>query len=173
MAATRAERPAALKEPQLRPFNLRRDLDAVLEFQYEVYETNFPGFRVDRFFREDYARDLRRAARDPGEAMYVLEEEGKLCGFIWGAIMTTLVDPRVGYIKNVYVAPHLRGTGQAERMMAALEQWLFDMGADKVMLDASTCNPRAVRFYERIGYVTERVRMVKRLIDDDEFGGLT
>lgn len=173
MAATRAERPAALKEPQLRPFNLRRDLDAVLEFQYEVYETNFPGFRVDRFFREDYARDLRRAARDPGEAMYVLEEEGKLCGFIWGAIMTTLVDPRVGYIKNVYVAPHLRGTGQAERMMAALEQWLFDMGADKVMLDASTCNPRAVRFYERIGYATERVRMVKRLIDDDEFGGLT
>lgn len=173
MAATRAERPAALKEPQLRPFNLRRDLDAVLEFQYEIYETNFPGFRVDRFFREDYARDLRRAARDPGEAMYVLEDEGKLCGFIWGAIMTTLVDPRVGYIKNVYVAPHLRGTGQAERMMAALEQWLFDMGADKVMLDASTCNPRAVRFYERIGYVTERVRMVKRLMDDDEFGGLT
>jgi len=171
MAATRAESPAALGEPRLRPFNLRRDLEPVLEFQYEVYEGNFPGFRVDRFFREDYARDLRRAARDPGEAMFVLEQEGELCGFVWGAIMTTLVDPRVGYIKNVYVAPHLRGTGQAERMMLAIEQWLFDMGADKVMLDASTCNPRAVRFYQRIGYATERVRMVKRLMDDDEFGG--
>lgn len=171
MAAGRAQGPASLSKPRLRPFRLRSDLDAVLEFQYEVYETNFPGFRVDRYFLEDYARDLRRAARDPNEAMFVLEQEGRLCGFIWGAIMATLVDPRVGYIKNVYVAPHLRGTGQAEQMMAAMEQWLFEMGADKVMLDASVCNPRAVRFYERLGYVTERVRMVKRLIEDDEFGG--
>lgn len=171
MAATRAEQSAPLREPRLRPFNLRRDLEAVLDFQYEVYEINFPGFRVERLFREEYARDLRRAARDPHEALFVLEEGGRLCGFIWGALMTTLVDPRVGYIKNVYVAPHLRGSGQAERMMVAIEQWLFEVGAEKVMLDASTCNPRAVRFYERMGYVTERVRMVKRRMDEDEFGG--
>ncbi|MGC9319952.1 MAG: GNAT family N-acetyltransferase [Armatimonadota bacterium] len=162
MAAIGAERDAARGEPRLRRFNLRRDLDAVLEFQYEVYEGNFPGFRVDGAFREDYRRDLKRAARDPGEIMFVLEQDRQLCGFVWGSLMSTLVDPRVGYIKNVYVAPHLRGSGEAQRLMRIVEQWLLDQGADKIMLDASVVNERAVAFYRKIGYEVERVRMVKR-----------
>ncbi len=153
-------------EPALRPFNVRRDLEAVLDFQYEVYEGNFPGFCVDRGFREEYGRDLRRAARDPRETLMVLEQDDELCGFIWAALMSTLVDARVGYIKNVYIAPHLRGSGHAQRLMAAVEQWLVDQGADKIMLDASTCNPRALAFYEKLGYEVERVRMVKRVGPD-------
>ncbi|MBD3292111.1 MAG: GNAT family N-acetyltransferase, partial [Armatimonadia bacterium] len=162
MAAIRAERDLPREEPQLRRFNLRRDLDGVLDFQFEVYESNFPGFHVNQGFRDDYTRDLRRAAGDPTEMMFVLEQEGQLCGFIWGSLMATLVDPRVGYIKNVYVAPHLRGQGHAERLMQVMEAWLWDQGAEKIMLDASMVNQRAVAFYEKVGYGIERVRMVKR-----------
>lgn len=162
MAAIRAERELPQSEPKLRRFNLRRDLGTVLDFQFEVYETNFPGFRVDRSFQEDYTRDIRRAAADPSEMMFVLEQDGQLCGFIWGSIMATLVDARVGYIKNVYLAPHLRGSGQAQRLMQVIEDWLWDQGAEKIMLDASMVNQRAVCFYEKVGYTTERVRMVKR-----------
>ena len=46
--------------------------------------------------------------------------------------------------------------------MAVAEQWLREQGLDKIMLDASVVNRRAVRFYEKLGYATERVRMVKR-----------
>jgi ribosomal protein S18 acetylase RimI-like enzyme len=167
MAAIRAERDLPASEPKLRRFNLRRDLDAVMEFQFEVYETNFPGFEVDQDFRDDYSRDLRRAAGDPTQIMFVLEQDGHLCGFIWGSLMATLVDPRVGYIKNVYIAPHLRGGGQAERLMEIMEAWLWDQGAEKIMLDASMVNERAVAFYEKVGYAVERVRMVKRPGDSD------
>lgn len=162
MAAIRAERDLPRSEPILRRFNVRRDLETVLDFQFEVYEGNFPGFRVDRAFRQDYTRDLRRAAGDPTEMMLVLEQDGRLCGFIWASMMATLVDAKVGYIKNVYVAPHLRGTGQAGRLMEAIEDWLWDQGAEKIMLDASMVNQRAVAFYEKLGYGIERVRMVKR-----------
>jgi len=157
-----AEQGLPTGEPTLRRFNARRDLDQVLEFQREVYEVNFPGFEVDDYFRGDYARDLRRAARDPNEALYVLEQDGRLCGFIWAAVISTIVDPRVGYIKNVYVAPHLRGRGQADRLMLEAERWLASQAIDKIMLDASIINQRAVAFYEKMQYVTERVRMVKR-----------
>ena len=85
-----------------------------------------------------------------------------MCGFVWASIISTIVDARVGYIKNVYVAPHLRGRGQAERLMAVAEQWLREQAIEKIMLDASVVNQRAVRFYEKAGYATERVRMVKR-----------
>ncbi len=162
MAAIRAQRELPRSEPTVRRFDLRRDLDAVIDFQYEVYETNFPGFRVDQSFRDDYTRDIRRAARDATEMMLVLEQDGNVCGFIWGALMATLVDARVGYIKNVYVAPHLRGSGEAKRLMEMMENWLWDQGVDKIMLDASMVNERAVAFYEKFGYDIERVRMVKR-----------
>ena len=33
--------------PTIRRFNWRRDRKAALQFQYETYERNFPGFRVD------------------------------------------------------------------------------------------------------------------------------
>ncbi len=94
--------------------------------------------------------------------LYVLEQDRQLVGFIWGAMMATLVDDRVGYIKNVYVAPHLRGSGEAQRLMDAIEEWMWDQGAEKIMLDASVINARAVAFYEKLGYDVERVRMVKR-----------
>ncbi len=150
------------EELTIRRFNLRRDREQVLDFQHEVYETNFPGLVVDAFFLADYQRDLRRAARSPNEALFVMEDGGQLCGFIWAAMISTIIDARVGYIKNVYVAPQLRGCGQAERLMAVAEQWLREQGLDKIMLDASVVNRRAVRFYEKLGYATERVRMVKR-----------
>ncbi len=163
MAAVRSRLQAQRSSPLLRRFDVRRDLDTVMDFQYEVYESNFPGFRVDESFRKEYRRDMRRAARDPGEMLYVLEQDGCACGFIWVAMMTTLVDPRVGYIKNVYVAPHLRGQGEAERLMQAAEEWVRENGATKVMLDASVVNERAVEFYRKVGYEVERVRMVREL----------
>lgn len=164
MMHERAEEALPRGEPTLRAFNPRRDLAQVLDFQVEVYEVNFPGFRVDEFFREDYAREIRRAARDPNEMLLVLEQDGRLCGFIWAAVISTMVDPRVGYIKNVYVAPHLRGRGQAQRLMTAAEEWLTAQGVDKIMLDASLGNQRAIAFYQKLSYVTERVRMVKRVV---------
>lgn len=167
MAAARSERELPSAAPSIRRFNARRDLDAVLEFQYEVYEENFSGFRVDESFRAEFARDMRRAARDSTEIMFVLEQDGRVCGFIWASMMTTLIDARVGYIKNVYVAPHLRGSGAAERLMAVVEEWVRDQGATTIMLDASVINPRAVSFYRRLGYEVERVRMVKRIDNDD------
>ncbi|MCD6360261.1 MAG: GNAT family N-acetyltransferase [Armatimonadetes bacterium] len=164
MRSARPDQSLPAGEPTLRIFHIRRDLEQVLDFQREVYEVNFPGFHADDYFREDYARDLRRATRDPNEVQYVLEQEGRLCGFIWAAVISTIVDPRVGYIKNVYVAPQLRGRGQADRLMAAVEEWLMAQGVDKIMLDASVVNQRAVSFYEKLNYVTERVRMVKRCL---------
>ena len=157
----------AESEPTIRPFDFRRDCEGVLDFQYDVYERNFPGLVVNSFFLDDYRRDLRKGARDPNEALLVMEQDGNLCGFVWAAVISTIVDARVGYIKNVYVAPHLRGRGQAQRLLEAGEQWLRGQGLTKIMLDASVVNQRAVRFYEKHDYVTERVRMVKRLDESD------
>ncbi len=66
MAAIRFERSLPKEGPTIRRFSLRKDLETVLEFQFEVYEGNFPGFRVDSEVRDDYTRDILRAAGEPG-----------------------------------------------------------------------------------------------------------
>ena len=148
---------------QIRKFSVRRDLKTLLPFQYEIYERNFPGFRVDTDFLEDYAHQLRAAAKSRSEQIWVLEIDGQVRGFVWGALITSMVDEFIGYIKNVYVTPEMRGQGYAKMLMQVAEDWFRSQGAHKSSLDASICNQQAVDFYERTGYRTARMRMEKPL----------
>ncbi len=152
---------------RIRKFDLRKDLNAVLQFQYETYERNFPGLRVDRAFLADYGRQLRAAARSRAEQLWVLEVGAKVQGFVWGTLITSMVDEFVGYIKNVYVAPEIRSQGYARRLLETTEEWFRSEGAAKASLDASLCNPEAMALYQKAGYRAARVRMEK-LLDNPE-----
>ena len=148
--------------PQLREFRWRTDRDPVLSFQSEIYESNFPGFKLTPVFLRDYEQQIRRASRHPGEQMLVLEDDLGLCGFIWMALVTTMVDPFVGYIKNIYVAPRLRGLGYGKVLLDAADDWFKRNGCSKATLDASVCNARAVDVYVAAGYEPARYRMEKQ-----------
>ena len=151
--------------PEIRRFNWHRDRKAVLEFQYEIYETNFPGLQVDEVFLDGYERQLRAATRQAAERLWVLDNRGDVCGFIWAALITTMVDSCVGYIKNLYVAPEWRGQGCAEELLTTAEQWFRRKGAQKAALDASVCNEQALALYERCGYQVSRLRLEKSITD--------
>jgi ribosomal protein S18 acetylase RimI-like enzyme len=147
----------------IRPFRSREHMTRVLQFQYEVYQRNFPGFVVGRAFLADYERQLRQAERSPVEGLWVLEEQGAVIGFVWAALMSTMVDPKVGYIKNVYVVPERRGQALAERLMEQAEQWMREHGVERSALDVTVSNRTAVGLYERCGYHVQRYRMEKDL----------
>jgi len=149
--------------PRIREFNWRTDRHAVLSFQREVYERNFPGFVSNKAFMRDFARQVRSAVNAWAEKMWVLEDNGRVCGFLWAALISTLVDPCVGYIKNIYVAPHLRRQGWGKALLATAEDWFVANGAPKAALDASACNEEAVGLYHSQGYRITRYRMEKPL----------
>jgi len=153
---------------QLRKLNWRTDRLAVLSFQYEIYETNFPGCKVDDHFIEEYSVNLRDAARNSNENLLVLEEDGEVVGFIWMSLLSTLLDACAGYVKNIYVAPQLRGKGYGRRLLAAADQWFRSNGATKATLDASVGNQRAVPLYQHAGYEIARHRMEKHYSDADD-----
>lgn len=155
-------------EPYLREFRWRTDYETVLSFQKEVYETNFPGFRMSSVFLRDYEQQLRQALRHPSEKLYVLEDDQGVCGFLWLALITTMVEPLVGYIKNIYVAPRRRRQGYAQMMLEEAERWFRAHGCEKAALDASVCNPRAVEIYLHAGYHIARLRMEKNLLAKDD-----
>jgi len=147
----------------IRQFDLHQDLQAILQFQHEIYERNFPEFEVNQEFLNDFARQLRAADRSRAEQLWVLEIAEQVRGFVWGALITSMVDEFVGYIKNVYVAPELRGQGYGHRLLETAEEWFRAEGAPKAALDASVCNRQALSVYANAGYVTTRLRMEKPL----------
>jgi ribosomal protein S18 acetylase RimI-like enzyme len=163
VATDRSDAPPA--EPlRLRPMDWRRDRDAVMSFQYETYEGNFPGFRITEGFIQDFSEQLRRALRSRWErALVLVDKRGRVYGFIWLALMSTMVEDWMGYIKNIYVSPELRGRGYARMMLDEAERWFATQNVSKVSLDASACNPRAVELYRTAGFHVARYRMEKPL----------
>jgi ribosomal protein S18 acetylase RimI-like enzyme len=153
--------------PTLREFRWRTDRDAVLDFQTEIYEGNFPGFQMNPGFLRDYEQQIRKALRHPGEHLVVLEDDDGVCGFLWICLITTMVEPFVGYIKNIYTSPRVRGKGYGRLLLSAADEWFRRNGCRKASLDASVCNARAVGIYEASGYRPARYRMEKDLTAED------
>ena len=153
-----------MSEPRIEPFNWRRHNRVVLGFQREIYEVNFPGFAMNPSFERRYSDDLRRALGHPSEGVYVLEDSRGTCGFLWVSLITTMVEPCIGYIKNIYVLPERRGEGLGKRLLAFAEEWCAQRGAEQISLDASCCNERAVGLYRQNGYEVTRVRMEKPVL---------
>ncbi len=157
--------------PHIRAMNWRTDRAAVLSFQKEIYETNFPGFRMSVGFLRDYEAQLRQALRSQMERVMVLEDEQGVCGLVWLSLITTMVEPLVGYIKNIYVAPRLRGAGWGRALLDEADRWFQQNGCPKAALDATIANERAVNTYLQTGYVPVRYRMEKHYHAPDTIPG--
>jgi len=149
--------------PEIADFEWRRHGRAVVEFQREVYETNFPGFVATPQFLRDYSQQLRTALDSPAEGMFVLQDGRETVGFLWLSLISTMIDPCIGYIKNIYVVPELRGEGYGKLLLQFAEDWCASQGVSRVSLDASCCNERAIGLYEKWGFKTSRVRMEKAI----------
>jgi GNAT superfamily N-acetyltransferase len=63
------------------------------------------------------------------------------------------LEPGMGEIKRMYVAPHVRGRGVARRLLTALEDTARRLGHDRVRLDTGPDQPHANQLYESAGYV--------------------
>jgi GNAT superfamily N-acetyltransferase len=71
------------------------------------------------------------------------------------------IDPRCGFIFNVYTRPEHRKHGLAKRLMDAMHAWCRNEGIERLVLNASTFGKP---LYDAMGYViTEEPMMRLRL----------
>ena len=68
-----------------------------------------------------------------------------------------------GWIFDLSVIPEYWGTGLAQKLMEAAENFVKERGLKYIGLSVTTSNLRAVKFYENQGYTEERKRMLKVL----------
>jgi GNAT superfamily N-acetyltransferase len=55
-------------------------------------------------------------------------------------------------IKRMFVKPENRGTGLANKILHALEEWGSELGYKKSILETGIGQPEAIKFYTKCGY---------------------
>src|SRR5215212_4088209 len=107
---------------------------------------------VSRGWRE-YHHRVHAWVTAPDRALFVAERSGALVGHL-GA-----VDER-GYtgLVMVYVTPAARGTGALKGLVDAAAEWSRACGRPELLLEVMERNHRAIRAYEKLGFVPTGAR---------------
>lgn len=120
------------------------------------------GFIRDLTTRADYApfigdspvADLQGWIDSPAAAVLIAEENGQPAGF---AIFREIGDPS-GRVELFRIALAQTGGGRGDAFFNALLDYGFEvLAAQRIWLDASGENPRAIKIYQRAGCVVEGI----------------
>ncbi|MCK4309110.1 MAG: GNAT family N-acetyltransferase [Candidatus Atribacteria bacterium] len=60
------------------------------------------------------------------------------------------------YLSNIAVYPEYRGLGLGTKLLLEIERESRKTGSNKIVLDVDTSNERALKLYERLGYIIEK-----------------
>jgi len=113
---------------------------------------------------------LVREVQKLNGAILMACEGNKVVGFIAGYVVPhdepdreTRIKALPGSIQDIYVREEYQSRGIGGKLMAAFEAYLKSKGCDEVWVDAFIPNPRSVKFYEREGYTSQFVEMLKKI----------
>jgi len=123
----------------LRPYQAADEVTAI-ELWGRTWQIAYP--RLDFTARLDWWRQRWRDELVPTATITIAESAGQLLGFV-------TVDPRTLYLDQIVVAPEAWGTPIAGALLAEAKR-LSPAGLD---LAVNADNGRAIRFYEKQGFV--------------------
>ena len=125
------------------PFRLRpyraEDEDAAIALWQRSWQQAYPA--IDFAARAEWWRARWRGELVPKAAILVAEEAGAMTGFV-------TIDA-TGYLDQLVVAPDRWGSALAARLLDEAKR----LSPDRITLLVNTDNTRAIRFYQRHGFV--------------------
>ena len=123
----------------LRPYT-PADEDAAIELWRHTWQQHYP--HIDFAKRTAWWRERWRQELAPTATIGVAEADGRMLGFV-------TVDPRTGYLDQIVVAPEAWGTDVGNLLMHEARR----ISPDGLDLKVNADNARAIRFYQRNGFV--------------------
>ncbi len=125
------------------PYSLRlyrpEDEDAAIALWLKTWQQAYPS--IDFAARVPWWRERWRGELVPNAAIIVAEEAGELAGFV-------TIDAK-NYLDQLVVAPDRWGSELANLLVNEAKR----LSPDRITLLVNTDNMRAIRFYERNGFV--------------------
>lgn len=115
-------------------------------------------------FQDRYMKATLTAVDPAAQTLVAWSADGKRLGYIhMRPFKDGVTDEPCGYVSLLALAEEAEGRGIAHLMMQEAETWARAQGYRFLCLDVFADNRHAVEFYERRGFQTETLRMVKPL----------
>lgn len=89
--------------------------------------------------------------------------KNKLVGFLW-AYEIQSISYKAFHIAYVSVLENYRGCGIAKEMLQFCENESFRLGINKFELIVGANNVNAISFYQKTGFVADRITLIKNLV---------
>lgn len=95
-------------------------------------------------------------------AAFIAEVDGRVVGHAGG--QAAYGQPGVSVVFAVYLTPAWRGSGLLAALIAEVATWSRAAGRPELLLEVVVGNDRAVRAYERLGFVDTGVRTAHPIV---------
>jgi ribosomal protein S18 acetylase RimI-like enzyme len=115
-------------------------------------------------FQARYMASTFAAVDEGAQTLIAWSNDGRRLGYIhMRPGKDGVTDEPCGYVSLLALKEDAEGSGIAHRMMEEAEAWARARGYRFLSLDVFADNKKAVDFYERRGFRSETLRMVKPL----------
>ena len=148
-----------------------KDIDTIAdmwkEFMKEHREMGIK-WKEDRIpdFKDNVSEMVRsfhsRSVRSRNSLLLVLEDEGKVHGFMLSAIRKNIPIFKggpLGSIDSLYIREPYRGNGISSRMFKETMKWFKEKGVSAISIRVMCCNEHAFEVYEKWGFKDIHVEM--------------
>jgi ribosomal protein S18 acetylase RimI-like enzyme len=122
-------------------------LDALIDAQNGIFEDYIIPIRSSRQFFTDFLKSVGGDLRN----VLVSLDGDRIVGYA-----NPVVDGDEAWIGGIGVLPSHRGMGIGTKLMLAVEQECIERGVREISLEVIEGNDRAMRLYDRLGYVGGR-----------------
>jgi GNAT superfamily N-acetyltransferase len=112
---------------------------------------------------KEWVRESIDAASNDGHAVFVAEDDNGLAGLVTVATRPHFAGDIDAYVGELIVDARSSRSGIGTALMQAAENWARARGLRRLTLDTGAANSVARRFYARLGYLEEDVRLSRQL----------
>jgi ribosomal protein S18 acetylase RimI-like enzyme len=149
-----------------------RDIDALAEMYVELHNfhaTAIPSrLRIVGGVDDRLVRGIRKILADPSAAILIASVGDSVVGFAEVYIReaekdSVIVQRRYAHLQSLAVSPAYRRQGLGRELVRAAHRWAREQGVIEIEVDIWEFPGGPLGFYDKLGYVTQRRRMVRRL----------
>lgn len=142
--------------------------DLLVELQTHLVGLDKEGYnKITSEYRELYFKKTIETINKYQGKILLFIQNNKAVGFVAGVINNDPIDeydfkaPKRGRIEELVVSGSERGSGIGDKLLKAMEQYLYSVGCEDILLAAFAYNERAVKFYQKHGYNARMLTMSK------------
>lgn len=142
--------------------------DLLVELQEYLQNIDIEGYNIlTEDFRKLYFEKTMDEIKTYNGKILLYKEKEDILGIVIGLINNDAEDtyefkvPTRGRITELIVSKNARFQGIGTKLLNAMEDYLKSIGCKDILLGAFAYNTNAIKFYEKNGYHTRMIEMIK------------